>query len=51
MAPSSYAICGRLNRLSDEDHRDYDLADAVVYLHEHLLQAKRHAGDVRTIRD
>lgn len=37
-APWSYAFCGKLNRLCEESYRPYDVADAVVYLHE-LLQA------------
>jgi hypothetical protein len=35
-APWSYAFCGKLNRLCTEAPRPYDLADAVVYLHEYL---------------
>jgi len=33
-APWRYAITTKLDRLSKTGHRDYDLPDAVVYLHK-----------------
>ncbi|KAF4448391.1 hypothetical protein F53441_8199 [Fusarium austroafricanum] len=54
-APWSYAFCGKLNRLSDPlsggEPRPYDLADAVVYLHEYLRTTGRQTVGVRQVRE
>ena len=40
-APWSYAFCGKLNRLCEDNPRPYDLSDAVEYLHQYLLAIGR----------
>lgn len=48
-APWSYAFCGKLNRLCEERPRPYDLADAVVYLHEHLRSRNRQSVSAKEV--
>ncbi|OTB04342.1 hypothetical protein M426DRAFT_11717 [Hypoxylon sp. CI-4A] len=48
-APWSYALCGKFNRLCESSPRPYDLADAVVYLHEHLRRAGQQTVSVHLI--
>lgn len=48
--PWPYALCGKLNRLSDADSRTYDLADATVYLHEYFRTSRRSNVGVRQIQ-
>lgn len=35
-APWSYALCGKLTRLCEQNPRPYDARDAIKYLHEYL---------------
>ena len=50
-APWSYAFCGKLNRMCEENPRPYDLADAVVYLHEHFRETKRKNISSRKVQE
>lgn len=50
-APWAYAFCGKLNRLSDENPRPYDLEDAVVYLHEYLRGTGHQTVSARLVRE
>lgn len=49
-APWSYAFCGKLNRLCESNPRPYDMADAVVYLHNYLQGSGKQTFGAGRIR-
>ena len=47
----AFAFCGKLNRLYDEEPRQYDVADAVTCLHEYLRATGRQTVGVGRVRE